>query len=90
MREFFSVVGVVFLAELADKTQLTVLGLSTGETSSWLVFTASSLGLILSTALAVVAGDFINQLIPGKFINYAVGTLFVGMGVWFLLSPVLE
>ena len=90
MREFFSVVGVVFLAELADKTQLTVLGLSTGETNSWLVFTASSLGLVLSTALAVLAGDFINQLIPGGFINYVVGALFVGMGFWFLLTPMME
>jgi len=89
VREFFSVAGVVFLAELADKTQLTVLGFSSGGINRWLVFAASSAGLILSTALAVLIGDALNRYIPADYLNYGVGGLFILMGLWFLGSPLI-
>jgi len=87
MREFFSIVGVVFMAELADKTQLTVIGLSADATSAWKVFLAGSLALILSTALAVWGGDLVSRFIPEDYLNFLVGALFIVIGIWFILSP---
>lgn len=84
MKQFAYIVGLVFLAELADKTQLTVLGLSAGSTSRMTVFLASSLALVLSTLLAVLAGDALTQWIPQHVLETSVGVLFVGLGVWFL------
>lgn len=90
MREFVSMIGLVFVAELADKTQLTILGLSAGDRNPWLVFIAGSVGLVLSTALAVLIGDGLNRYVPAEYLNYAVGILFVGLGIWFLITPVIE
>ncbi|MFB6355622.1 MAG: TMEM165/GDT1 family protein [bacterium] len=90
MKQFFSIVGLVFLAELADKTQLTVLGLSGGDTSRWIVFCASSIALVLSTLLAVLFGDTMSRWIPEHWMNAGVGILFIGLGVWFLAEPLLE
>lgn len=87
MREFFSIFGIVFLAELADKTQLTVMGLSTGSGSIWKVFLAGSLALIVSTALATWGGDMISRFLPEKYMNYGVGILFLLIGAWFLITP---
>jgi putative Ca2+/H+ antiporter (TMEM165/GDT1 family) len=82
--EFLRVAVLVFLAELADKTQLTVLGLSTGSRSRVTVFLASSLALIVSTLLAVLAGDLISRWVPPTILESSVGVLFIGLGLWFL------
>jgi putative Ca2+/H+ antiporter (TMEM165/GDT1 family) len=77
---------MVFLAEMADKTQLTILGLSAEGDNLWVVFFAGSLGLILSTALAVFAGDLVNQYIPEEYLNYIVGSLFIVIGGLFMVG----
>jgi putative Ca2+/H+ antiporter (TMEM165/GDT1 family) len=87
MKHFFSTMFLVFLAEMADKTQLTILGLSSEGNNLWTVFVAGSLGLILSTALAVFAGDLVNQYLPKEYLNYLVGGLLILIGGWFLVSP---
>lgn len=87
MKHFFSAAGIVFLAEMADKTQLTILGLASEGKNLWTIFLAGSLGLILSTALAVFAGDLVNQIIPEQYMNYLVGGLFIVIGGWFILAP---
>jgi putative Ca2+/H+ antiporter (TMEM165/GDT1 family) len=84
VKNFAYIAGLVFLAELADKTQLTVLGLSTGEQNRLTVFLASSLALVLSTLLAVLVGDALSQWIPQRFLESGVGLLFIGIGTWFL------
>lgn len=86
MRNFVYVLGLVFMAEMADKTQLAVLGLSTGSRSRITVFVASSLALILSTGLAVIVGDALTQWLPQQILESGVGLLFIGIGVWYLFG----
>jgi len=86
MKDFISIIGLVFLAEMADKTQLAVLGLSTGSQSRISVFLASSIALILSTALAVILGDVLTRWIPQHILESGVGLLFIAIGVWYLLG----
>ncbi|MFB6346012.1 MAG: TMEM165/GDT1 family protein [bacterium] len=88
MKNFMYILGLVFVAELADKTQLTVLGLSTGSQNRLTVFVASSLALILSTLLAVLAGDVLSRWIPQSMLESSVGLLFIALGGWFLYGAV--
>lgn len=81
---FGSIFVTVFLAELGDKTQLTTFSLTAGGTSKWLVFGASALALVASTALAVGFGETVARFIPPVWIKRAAGALFVVMGVWML------
>jgi len=83
MTAFFTIFLSVFLAELGDKTQIATLMFSTNSKISPLaVFVASAGALILSTAIAVLAGTFAKtylQYIPLKLIS---GIVFILIGVW--------
>ena len=63
---FFSTFGVIFLAEMGDKTQLaTMLFATDKEVSKYLVFAAASAALVVASALGVLAGltdDFIDSI----------------------------
>ena len=73
--------GVVFLAELGDKTQLTALALTSGNPqASWAVFLGSSLALCVTSGLAVVGGSFISRFVPERYIYLASGLFFLVMG----------
>lgn len=87
MKQFFSVFGLVFLAELADKTQLTVFGLASNQDRRWVVFVAASLALTASTLLAVMVGETVQRWIPQSVLSRSVGVLFLVLGGWFLINP---
>ncbi|MBI4819628.1 MAG: TMEM165/GDT1 family protein [Deltaproteobacteria bacterium] len=70
----------IFLAELGDKTQLATMGLST-QGSRWTVFLGSALALVVSSALAVLAGDLISRVVPPIWLRRGAGALFVVMGI---------
>lgn len=83
MSVIFTIFLSVFLAELGDKTQIaTLLFATNSKVSPLAVFIASSGALILSTAIAVLAGTFAKtylQHIPLKLIS---GIVFILIGVW--------
>ncbi len=79
--------GMVFLAELGDKTQVATFCLSADcEGSRWSVFFGSASALVLSALLAVVFGDAIGRVIPPVAIKFAAGTFFLVAGIWTLVS----
>jgi putative Ca2+/H+ antiporter (TMEM165/GDT1 family) len=78
--------GTVFLAELGDKTQLATLLYSSDATSSrWGVFVAASLALVVSTAIAVLAGALLGRFVSPKALQLIAGVGFVAVGIWTLL-----
>ncbi len=87
---FLTVFGVVFLAELGDKTQLaTMLFATNEEVSRWLVFFAAAAALILSSAIAVVVGGALAQWVSPKLLSLIAGAGFVLIGLltlWQTLS----
>jgi putative Ca2+/H+ antiporter (TMEM165/GDT1 family) len=85
---FASTFGAIFLAELGDKTQLATLSLASGGKSRWVVFLASALALVATSALAVLAGEAIARMVPPIWVRRAAGALFLAMGVLFLLGRV--
>ena len=82
---FASTFAAVFVAELGDKTQLAALSLSAGSASKWTVFAGSAMALVLSSALAVGAGDLVSRVVPPIWLRRAAGVIFVVLGVVFLV-----
>jgi putative Ca2+/H+ antiporter (TMEM165/GDT1 family) len=81
IKVFFTVLTVVFLAELGDKTQLaTMLFAADKEVSKWTVFCAASLALILASALGVLAGSLLSHYLNEKLLSYIAGVLFIVIG----------
>lgn len=80
---FFS----VFLAELGDKTQLATL-LFAAEKSHppFLVFTAASAALILSTAIAVLLGTATEKWLAFLPLKLIAGLGFILIGLWTIRS----
>ncbi len=77
--------AAVFIAELGDKTQLaTVLFASDRDVSKYSIFLAASAALVLSTALAVLAGTFLSEYINEKYLHYIAGLGFIAIGVFTL------
>ncbi|HEY65352.1 MAG TPA: TMEM165/GDT1 family protein [Caldilineae bacterium] len=79
-RAFGTTLALLFLAELGDKTQLAVVGMSCRESAMGLVFAGSVLALISITLIAVVGGRRLSQLIPERLLLRLSAAAFVIMG----------
>lgn len=78
-----TVFGVVFLAELGDKTQLATLLFSAKSPESLItVFLGASLALVFTSAIGVAAGGLVAQYVSPKLLSYVAGAGFVIIGIW--------
>lgn len=83
MAQFFVIFFSVFLAELGDKTQLaTLLFAADGKISVWKIFLAAALALVLSTAIAVLAGTLAKTYLQHIPLKLIAGIGFVLIGGW--------
>ena len=80
--------GMVFLAELGDKTQLATFCLSAVCDPKFSVFIGSAAALVLSASIAVFLGGAISRLIPAHYIKIGAGVFFLVAGVVTLVSAV--
>ncbi len=83
---FFTVFGTVFLAEMADKTQLATLVFAAEGHSKWAVFLGASLALVATSAIGVLAGAALSQWLNPKILNWFAGLAFIAIGVWTLVK----
>jgi putative Ca2+/H+ antiporter (TMEM165/GDT1 family) len=72
--------GILFLAELGDKTQLAVFTLAAQHKAPGTVFLGASLALIVVTLLGAYLGGFISNYIPPKTLQIGAGALFMVLG----------
>ncbi|WP_327291320.1 TMEM165/GDT1 family protein [Streptomyces sp. NBC_01198] len=78
------VFGVIFLAELPDKTALAGLMLGTRYRASY-VFTGVAAAFLVHVGLAIAAGSLLT-LLPHRWVQGVVGLLFLGGAAMLLLS----
>ena len=73
----------VFIAELGDKTQLaTLLFAADKHVSKWTVFAGASAALVLTSALGVLGGALISQVISERQLQFIAGAGFLLIGAW--------
>ena len=80
-KAFGATLGLLFVTELGDKTQLAVLSLAGKHATPGAVFLGGALALILVTALGVVGGQGLCKLIPERLLLWISALAFVAMGV---------
>jgi putative Ca2+/H+ antiporter (TMEM165/GDT1 family) len=80
-----STFGLIFLAELGDKTQLAAIALSAESKAPLAVFVGAVLALALVTLIAVAIGGTLTRVIPARYIRMAAGGLFVIIGILMLI-----
>lgn len=86
---FWVPMGMIFLAELGDKTQLVALTMATRFNARVVlagVFVATLLVHIISTALGGCAGRFFSPV----WIQYIAGLAFIGFGLWTIKGDSLD
>jgi len=77
--------SLIAIAELGDKTQLTVIALSAGH-NRVKVFIGVILAFILVTGLGILLGETLFQYVPAALIKIIAGLAFIIFGVWILSS----
>jgi putative Ca2+/H+ antiporter (TMEM165/GDT1 family) len=80
-----STFGVIFLAELGDKTQLAAIAMSAESRAPLAVFLGAVLALALVTLFAVAIGGTLTRVIPARYIRMVAGGLFVIIGILMLI-----
>jgi putative Ca2+/H+ antiporter (TMEM165/GDT1 family) len=78
---FSATLSLLFVAELGDKTQLAVLGLTTKQATPWNVFVGGALALTCVTALGVLGGQQLCKLLPERLLLKISAGAFVIMGI---------
>lgn len=81
----------VFIAEMADKTQLvTLLYAADREVSKVTVFVAASAALILTSAIGVIAGSLLSEIISPRVMSLIAGIGFIVIGSWVLYQGAIN
>ena len=75
--------GIVFLAELGDKTQLATLLFAAKSPGNLIaVFIGASAALVVASGIGVMAGSVISQYVSPKILSYVAGVGFLVIGAW--------
>ena len=85
-RIFFTTFGVIFLAEMGDKTQLAAMTMSAESKRPWMVFLGAALALVAVSAIGVLAGSVIGNYVPLIWVKRVAAVAFITIGVLILLG----
>lgn len=85
-RIFLTTFGVIFLAEMGDKTQLAAMTMSAQTKKPWAVFIGSALALTAVSAIGVVVGGVVGNYMPLFWIKRAAAVAFIIIGVLILMD----
>ena len=83
-RVMLTTFGVIFLAEMGDKTQIATMTMAAAKKRPWEVFIAASLALIAVSAIGVVVGNTLGQYLPIVWIKRTAGAAFIVIGALIL------
>ena len=81
MGELLASIGIVFLAELGDKTQLVALGFG-ARYRLGPVLAGVALGYAACNVVSVVVGGLLGAALPTRAIGIGGGLLFLGFAAW--------
>jgi putative Ca2+/H+ antiporter (TMEM165/GDT1 family) len=83
-RVMLTTFGVVFLAEMGDKTQLAAMTMAAQSRRPWSVLFGASLALVCVSALGVAVGGLLGEYLPLVWIKGTAALAFIVIGVLML------
>jgi putative Ca2+/H+ antiporter (TMEM165/GDT1 family) len=89
MEEFLLSFGLIFVAELGDKTQLVALTLAT-RFRAGVVLAGIFVATLLVHFLSVAIGGFTGTVLPSGWIELLSGLAFIGFGLWTIRGDQLD
>jgi Ca2+/H+ antiporter, TMEM165/GDT1 family len=85
-RVLLTTFGVIFLAEMGDKTQLAAMTMAAQSKRPWAVFIGSALALVSVSAIGVLVGNVVGDYVPLVWIKRVAALSFILIGALILLG----
>src|SRR5687768_6578416 len=85
-RVLLTTFGIIFLAEMGDKTQLAAMTMAADKKRPWEVFLGASLALAAVSAVGILVGTALGHYLPLDWIKRVAGAAFVVIGVLILIG----
>lgn len=86
LRVLLTTFGIIFLAEMGDKTQLAAMTMAADSKRPWAVFIGASLALAVVSGLGILVGSLIGDYLPVVWVKRVAATAFIVIGVLMLLG----
>jgi len=86
LRVMLTTFGIIFLAEMGDKTQLAAMTMAADSKKPWAVFIGASLALVAVSALGVLVGTVVGDYVPLVWVKRVAATAFIVIGVLMLFG----
>jgi putative Ca2+/H+ antiporter (TMEM165/GDT1 family) len=84
LRVLVTTFGIIFLAEMGDKTQLAAMTMAAQTKKPWAVFVGASLALAAVSALGVLVGSVIGDYVPLEWVKRGAALAFIIIGILML------
>lgn len=84
LRVLITTFGIIFLAEMGDKTQLAAMTMAADTKKPWAVFLGATLALAAVSALGVLVGSVIGTYVPLEWVKRAAAVAFIVIGILML------
>jgi Ca2+/H+ antiporter, TMEM165/GDT1 family len=84
LRVLLTTFGIIFLAEMGDKTQLAAMTMAAQTKRPWAVFVGASLALAAVSALGVLVGSVIGDYVPLEWVKRGAAVAFIIIGILML------
>lgn len=85
-RVLLTTFGIIFLAEMGDKTQLAAMTMAAQTKKPWAVLVGASLALVAVSALGVIVGSVIGNYVPLEWVKRTAAVAFIVIGVLMLIG----
>jgi len=86
LRVLLTTFGVIFLAEMGDKTQLAAMTMAADSKKPWAVFLGASLALTAVSLLGVLVGSVVGDYVPLVWVKRVAAIAFIFIGVLMLFG----
>ena len=86
LRVLLTTFGMIFLAEMGDKTQLAAMTMAADTKKPWAVFLGASLALTAVSALGILVGSVVGDYVPLEWVKRVAAIAFIAIGVLMLFG----
>ena len=85
-RVIITTFGVIFLAEMGDKTQLAAMTMAADTKKPWAVLIGASVALVCVSAIGVVVGGMLGHYVPIVWVKRVAAVAFITIGILILIG----